>query len=144
MMDDAILHLFKYFPNHTVYIHNLGTFDSLYIIRSIYKSSNAKPFFKENKLITIKSNKLIENKKINLTFHDSLMLLPLSLKKLIETLSIPTQKLSFPYLFPNKNNLNYIGALPDFKYFTNLSLNEYTKLETLYKNKLWNLQHETE
>ena len=144
MMDDAIFHLFKCFPNHTIYVHNLGSFDSLYIIRSIYKMSMVKPLFKDNKLISIKANKIIDNKKINITFLDSLLLLPLSLEKLIKTLSIATQKLSFPYLFPNKNNLNYIGSLPDYKYFNNLSLNEYTKLENIYKNKVWNLQHETE
>jgi hypothetical protein len=144
MMDDAILHLFKYFPNHTIYVHNLGSFDSLYIIRSIYKLSLVKPLFKDNKLISIKATKLFDNKKINIIFHDSLLLFPLSLEKLIKTLSIPTQKLWFPYLFPNKNNLNYIGALPDFKYFNNISLNEYTKLENIYKNKVWNLQLETE
>ena len=54
MMDQALFDIYNLFPNHTVYIHNLGGFDSVYMIQSIYRiSDKVKPLYKDNKLISI-------------------------------------------------------------------------------------------
>jgi hypothetical protein len=39
---------------------------------------------------------------------------------------VDTIKSVFPFLFVNENNLDYIGEVPDIKYFANkISKNEY-------------------
>lgn len=139
MIESALFDLFKNFPNHTVYIHNLGGFDSIYILESLCNISTPKCLFKDNKLISINATldigDLKVKNKIKLKFKDSLTLLPISLDRLIKELSIPTPKLHFPYKFPNRNNLNYVGAFPDYIYFnTNkLTLSSYNDLKSKYE-----------
>ena len=51
-----------------------------------------------------------------------------------ETNTINTYKLPLPYYFPNKKNLNYVGSLPEYKYFNNnISLSKYENLAFKYK-----------
>jgi DNA polymerase type B, organellar and viral len=47
----------------------------------------------------------------------------------------------FPYYFVN-NNLNYIGNVPDFKYFTNISKAEYKLYLNSFNGNNWNLNNE--
>lgn len=139
MIECALFDLFKIFPNHTVYIHNLGGFDSIYILESLCNISTPKCIFKDNKLISINATldigDLKVKNKIKLKFKDSLTLLPISLDRLIKELSIPTPKLHFPYKLPNRNNLNYVGAFPDYIYYnTNkLTLYSYKDLKSKYE-----------
>jgi len=53
MLNKALIDIFNLFPNHTVYVHNLGGFDSLYFIKPLFKIGNVKTLFKDNKLISI-------------------------------------------------------------------------------------------
>jgi hypothetical protein len=128
MLNKALIDIFNLFPNHTVYVHNLGGFDSLYFIKPLFQIGKVKTLFKDNKLISIS----LKNKKKKINFKDSLALLPLSLDSLIKSLSIDTPKLHFPYLFVNKNKLNYCGPIPERKFFSGLSLNDYNELASKY------------
>jgi hypothetical protein len=48
---------------------------------------------------------------------------------------VETQKSIFPFLFVNENNLDYIGDIPDFKYFGNkISKNEYQDYISKFNN----------
>jgi hypothetical protein len=38
---------------------------------------------------------------------------PTSLEKMCESYKLKIKKTIFPYNFPNENNLNYIGEIPD-------------------------------
>jgi hypothetical protein len=147
MLNKCLEDIFKLFPKHTVYVHNLGGFDSLYLIKSLYKISEVNTLFRDNKLISIKcrvlnSDKNSKNKYNTVIFKDSYALLPLSLDDLIKSLNISTKKLNFPYLFVNESNLNYKGKLPDIHYFNKVSLDEYQKLVTEVENE-WDLLKET-
>jgi hypothetical protein len=88
------------------------------------------------KALSIKYN----NKRLQ--FKDSLLLLPSSLKELGLSFNCTTQKEMFPVLF---NNYNYIGPIPDFKYFVNIELNDYNThfSEYLNNNKIWNFKEES-
>jgi hypothetical protein len=67
---------------------------------------------------------------------DSLNMLSGSLDQIAKDFNIKDlKKLDFPYLFVNKNNLNYIGPTPDIKYFKNQ--NEYKKVSD------WNMEKQT-
>jgi DNA polymerase type B, organellar and viral len=146
MINDFLQDIEKVSNKHTIYIHNLSSFDSLFLLKSLYKNYTTKPLFKDNKIISINIIKFInKSKKINIYFKDSLLLLPMSLDKLIAAFDIKTKKLAFPYNFVNKDNLNYIGYIPDYVYYSeNLSYKEYSELSSKYnKNNKWNLIEET-
>ena len=54
-----------------------------------------------------------------------------------------TLKSVFPFLFVNENNLDYIGEVPDIKYFANkISKNEYQDYKSGFES-FWNLRDET-
>lgn len=131
---------------HTIYIHNLSSFDSLFLLKSLYNKFITKPLFKDNKIIYINIKKIIDkSNKINIHFKDSLLLLPIALDKLISAFNIETKKLPFPYKFVNKDNLNYIGDIPDYVYYSEkLTYKEYSELTSKYNyNTPWNLIEET-
>ena len=54
MLITATLDLFNHFPNHTVYVHNLTSFDSLFLLKIFKKNFNCKPIFKDNRAIHLK------------------------------------------------------------------------------------------
>jgi hypothetical protein len=109
MINDFLLDIEKVSNKHTIYIHNLSSFDSLFMLKALYNNYLTKPMFKDNKIISINVKKIInKNNKKYIFFKDSLLLLPMSLEKLISSFNIKTKKLPFPYLFVNKDNLNYI------------------------------------
>jgi hypothetical protein len=67
-------------------------------------------------------------------FRDSQQLLINSLKNLAICFGVETQKSLFPYTFVNENNLNYIGNVPDLKYFDKVSKKDYNKYFEQYFN----------
>lgn len=140
----------KKYNKYTTYIHNLSNFDSVYLIKSLYKKYKINTLFKQGKSISINSSLRIKHKgKIrtyNLKFNDCLLLLPLSLEELINSFSIETKKLPFPYKFIKKDKLQFEGRIPDYKYFYDSfdkeKYNEYLILAANYNND-WNLLNET-
>ena len=102
--------------NYTLYAHNLGRFDSVFILKSLAKAGyefNAK--WQENDILSVK----IYDKERNLTIKlmDSIKLIPNSLEKILISYGCTINKGLFPHKFINKDNLNYIGPKPDIKYF---------------------------
>jgi hypothetical protein len=69
-----------------------------------------------------------------ITFKDSQQMLIGSLRNLGKCFGVKTQKSIFPYSFVNENNLNYIGPIPDFKYFDGISKEEYLKYCEAFKD----------
>jgi hypothetical protein len=65
------------------------------------------------------------NNKYQVKFRDSLLLLLNSLDKLCKSFTVENPKIMFPIFFANENNLNYIGEIPDIKYFKNIDLKSY-------------------
>jgi hypothetical protein len=63
-----------------------------------------------------------------------------SLKFLAKVFEVNTQKSIFPYSFVNENNLDYIGPIPDIKYFDGISHLDYNCYIENYN--IWNLRDE--
>ena len=61
-MNTAFIDLFTKYPNHTIYTHNLGGFDSFYMIKGLYKIASIKTLFKDNNLISIEATRTIKIK----------------------------------------------------------------------------------
>jgi len=122
----------KYY-GYRVYLHNFSYFDGIFMLRILAKLGEIKrPIIRDNRLIKIPFK---FDKSGMLYFIDSYLLLPNSLDKLGKSFNVENKGI-FPILFVNKPNidLNYIGEVPDLKYFVNLDYKDYK----LYKNKYIN------
>jgi hypothetical protein len=81
---------------------------------------------------------------VKITFLDSLNILSGSLEQLAKDYQVQTQKGIFPYTFVNKDNLNYIGHIPNIKYYSGIEPIEYNNLVNNHPNKeQWSLKEET-
>jgi len=54
--------------------------------------------------------------------------------KLCRSFKVEIVKSVFPHLFVNENNLDYIGQVPDFKYFNNINIKEYNEYKAKFNN----------
>ena len=139
MFFKCITDLIKSDPG-TVYVHNLSKFDSFFILRLLYKHFKVKSTYKGRLILSMTITLREDNKSYKMVMKDSLLLLQGSLKALAKAYEVPTQKGYFPYHFPNQDNLNYVGNIPDYRYYSEMiSLEEYNK----YPKKYWNLKDET-
>ena len=144
MLKSSVLFLMKRkYHGYKVYLHNFSNFDGVYLLKIISSLSNKiNVIIKDNKIINLQIN--FGDNNYNITFRDSLLLLPSSLRKLATSFDVENKSI-FPYAFVNdtKVTLDYNGPVPDFKYFNNISLKEYKDYSKEFKNKFWNLKEET-
>lgn len=82
------------------------------------------------------------NDKNYINFRDSLLILPISLKKLAVSFDVENKGI-FPYNFPSNKNLNYIGAVPAFKYFVGITQETYDNY-ALNFNDNWSMKEDTQ
>ena len=118
----------------TVYAHNFSGFDGIHLMRHLLNYGIVEPLLFNGKLYSIKL-KLKNGKTI--IFKDSMLLLPLSLRKLCKAFGIEIGKGYFPFLL---SNIWYSGVLPAFKYWTNIDFTEYTQIKLENKNKFWSFK----
>jgi hypothetical protein len=122
MIKDSILNLMcKKYDNYSVYIHNLSGFDGIFLLKILTEIGIVNPVIHNDKIISI----MFKYKDYIITLKDSNQLLLDSLRKLAKCFNVDTQKSIFPYSFVNENNLDYIGTIPDFKYFDGISSLDY-------------------
>ena len=132
-------HLFlnKKLNGYTFYLHNLGRFDSIFIIKSLILIENVEiiPLWKDNSILslTIKQGDFI------ITLLDSLQLISGSLESILKSFECNTQKGFFPYTFVNKENLYYIGDKPSKEFYNSISESDYQAIST----PNWDLKKET-
>jgi hypothetical protein len=127
------------YNNYSIYFHNFAKFDSYFILKYLPDLGIVNPIIHKDKLITLNFTRILDsNKTLILTFKDSYLLLPSSLKNLSKSFSVESPKGIFPYKL---NDINYIGAVPAFNYF-NISLEEYNNYNNNYENKEWSFRTE--
>lgn len=94
-----------------VYLHNLAKFDGIYLLHYLEKTGfKVKSRFKNNRILL---DIVVSNGTSKVKLLDSLQILPMSLRKLADAFDVTTKKTYFPYKFLNKENINYIGKVPD-------------------------------
>ena len=99
-------------PIEDIYIYgfNNSRFDNLFIYEALYKSDDTVDIlFTNNSIKTIKYH--------NVRIFDISLYYTGSLASVSEAFKLEITKGVYPYSFPNKDNLNYIGPVPDKKYF---------------------------
>src|SRR3981081_105074 len=125
--------LIRKYNNSNVYIHNLAKFDIIFLLKYLVKLGSVHPIIHNQIIISINLNYGTNNEyKIN--FKDSYLILLASLMKLCKSFKVETTKSIFPHLFVNESNLDYIGAVPDFKYFTKVSKEDYLEYCKQFNN----------
>ena len=101
---------------YTLYAHNLGWFDSVFILQSLADAGfdiNAK--WRHNDILSIRVSDKV--RKLNIKLMDSIKLLPSSLEKRLISFDCNISKGILPHKFVNANNLNYVGPKPDINYY---------------------------
>ena len=142
MILDCLKSIFiRKYNGYNVYIHNMAKFDIIFLLKYIVKIANVQPVIHNGRIISLTIN-FGKNLEYNVQFKDSYLLLLASLAKLTKGFGVETLKSIFPFLFVNKNNLDYIGSVPEFKYFGNkIDLTEYNKYKNSFNNN-WSLKNE--
>lgn len=122
---------------YTLYAHNLGKFDSIFIIKalSLNKDITLIPVWKDTSIISL----TIKHFKTKIILLDSLQLIPGSLDDILKSFKCKIQKNKFPYKAVNKNSLYYEGKKPNKTYYNNISDKEYLSIP----ENNWNMQTET-
>lgn len=121
----------------SIYIHNLANFDGIFLIKILSKLGVVKPIIHKGRLVSI----TFRYKKETIIFKDSLQILNSSLRKLAISFKV-INKSHFPHLFINDNtSLNYIGNVPDIKFFSDITIEQYNIILKKYNNN-WSLKDE--
>jgi DNA polymerase type B, organellar and viral len=129
--------MIKKYDNYKIYIHNMARFDAIFLLRILANLGEVKPIIHNDKIISI----TFTLNGYTVIFKDSLQLLPKSLRELGIAFGVDVQKSVFPYNFVNENNLDYIGSIPEFKYFDGISSLDYNCYTEKYN--VWNLRDES-
>lgn len=123
---------------YTFYAHNLGRFDSVFLIKSalLLENITIKPVWKDNTIISISIKNTKLNRKIKI--YDSLQLINDNLRNILNTFNCDIKKEYFPYDFVTNDRLFYVGSKPDLCYFNDMGIDIYNDLPNV-----WDLKKET-
>lgn len=138
------------YNGHTFYCHNLGGYDIVFILNTLYdynnisKSWDAYPYIiestlRDDKILKITITKKVNNKIRKLVLVDSYAMLNTSLKALCVSFETNVVKGIFPYKFALLANLFYKGDKPDIKFYNDISIEDYN----LIPNNNWYFKQET-
>lgn len=158
MVIDCLKYMLINYNNYTFYVHNLGGYDSIYLLNIIIKYNKFAGderdhikfdlIYRDANILKIRLGFKFNQKIYYINICDSLALLNMSLNNLCKTFNIPSKisKSVFPYNFVNFDNLNYVGNIPSFEFFEGISLQEYYNLTNYFENnqKLWSLREEVQ
>jgi len=120
----------------TIYAHNLSGFDGIFLMKHLLSFGKVEPLLFNGKLMSIK---LVTPSGRTITFKDSYLLLPLSLRKLCKAFNIIIPKGYFPFKL---TEVFYTGVLPKFEYWTDISQATYDSIKLGFKNKFWSFKDE--
>ncbi|XP_077110682.1 uncharacterized protein LOC143766710 [Ranitomeya variabilis] len=100
------------FSDHTFIAHNGGRYDSYIIVKELISEKL------QVKLITQGGRLLcVTLPDLSIRFIDSLNFIPMKLSKLPQAMGFSGGKGHFPHFFNTRENQNYVGPIPDVKYY---------------------------
>jgi len=90
--------------------HNAKAFDAQFIL-------NRAILLKWTPELILNGLKIVSMKIHHIQFIDSVSYMPMPLRKLPEAFGLQAFKSWFPHMFNTKANLDYVGPIPDIKYY---------------------------
>lgn len=123
------------YENITFYCHNLGGYDIVFILNTLYNYNDKVSYvinekealnnirykvsctLREDKIIKVKISKGVNS----LIILDSYAMLPNKLSKLGKDFDVPTLKSKYPYKFATADHLFYEGVMPSIDYYDNIT-----------------------
>jgi len=123
------------YNNYKIYFHNFSKFDGYFLVKYLAKIGICDPIIHKGKIISLN----FSYNNYNIVFKDSYLLLPSSLRKLGKSFNVNSLKGIFPY---GLSDINYIGDVPDIKYFSKINIDEYNKYKDSFNNNIWNFRKE--
>jgi hypothetical protein len=134
MILDCLKSIFiRKYNGYNIYIHNMAKFDIIFLLKYLVKIVFVQPVIHNGRIISLSIN-YGKDLEYRIQFKDSYLILLNSLSKLCKAFSVSNPKTLFPHLFVNKNNLDYIGQVPDFKYFIKISKLEYQEYKSIFNS----------
>lgn len=141
------------YSNVKFYVHNLGGYDVIYIVNTLYTYNDEISYvcnkneseyeYKYKCYFNTRDDKVIRAKiskgSNSFTIFDSLALLPRSLAELGKDFNVATIKSKFPYAFSVQDNLFYKGPMPAIEYYSDITLEEYESMSL----HTWSFKDET-
>lgn len=103
------------FTRIIVMAHNAQRYDSHFILQYMYSNNSSWRLYEES--LIINGTKIMRIQTGRYSFIDSLNFFNVSLAKLPAMFSIEKSKGYYPHGFNTPENLNYVGKLPDIKFF---------------------------
>jgi hypothetical protein len=137
VMKDICIRKYK---GYKIYLHNFSKFDSIFLIKYLVNIGDCNPIIHKGKIISLSFKPNWKKDFGRITFLDSYLLLPGSLKNLSKSFNIPSPKDLFPILL---NDTNYQGSVPNIKYFNNITIEEYENYKNQFSNKIWKFREES-
>jgi hypothetical protein len=143
MILDCFCSIFiRKYKDYKVYFHNMSKFDIIFLLKYLVKIVDVSPIIHNGRIIQLEVNYGPDNQ-YKVTIKDSLLILLRSLDELSKAFKIDNPKGLFPFLFVNKDNLNYNGQVPDFASFGDkISKDQYLEYSNRFNND-WNLKNES-
>jgi hypothetical protein len=129
------------YKGYKIYIHNFSKFDAIFLIKYLVEIGKCDPVIHKGKFISFKFKPNWKKDFGYITFLDSYLLLPSSLKDLSRSFSVDNPKDLFPILF---NSIDYKGEVPKIEYFKEVSNLDYENYKDSFKHKIWNFKEEAE
>jgi hypothetical protein len=125
------------YKGYKIYFHNFAKFDGYFLVKYLNLLGPCKPLNHKGKIISCKF-RLYESK-YSFTFMDSLLILPVSLRKLGGFFLVDKIKGYFPFKLAD---INYKGIVPPMEYFDTISIEEYDNYKKEFINKIWDFKEE--
>ena len=127
-----------------VYFHNLRGFDGMFIIKQLYDMN-----LKVSKVL-MTGQKILYFESGQIKFKDSLSFLNMPLEKFTNTFDLQELKKGFfPHAFNREENQDYVGPIPDLKYYETNCMNSKKKkvvdkwhAEQVLKGETWDFKKE--
>nr|YP_009487230.1 hypothetical protein [Russula abietina]AWB36132.1 hypothetical protein [Russula abietina] len=132
--------MIRKYNRYNIYIHNMAKFDIIFLLKYLVKLGEVKPIIHNGRLISVNFT-FGENLEYGFQFKDSYLILLASLDKLTKGFGVKTVKSIFPHFFINETNLDYIGEVPDIKFFNKINPSDYNNYKKSFNNN-WNLKYE--
>jgi DNA polymerase family B len=139
--------MIRKYNGYNIYLHNMAKFDIIFLFKYLAKLGALNPVIHNDRIISIDFN-FGKNNEYQLKFRDSYLILLNSLMKLSKAFNVVNKKSLFPIFFVNENNLDFLGDVPDIKYFNKITLKEYNLYKANFNGNWnnwnnWNLKNET-